>query len=1660
MDSEGAVTSKSKLQSKVKALSGVDILTETGEYKSTYEILYDIAKVWKSINDMDQAALLELISGKRNSSVIAALLQNPEDLKAAYEDAMDAEGSALKENERYLNSIQGRVDQFNNAMQAMWSNTLDSDVVKWFVNLGTELIKIVDTIGLIPSILASILAYKIAVGAVKMFDLTSLGTYISLLFTANSATEVQGLLINKNALAQKLLNSTLIQAQAARMGLTAADLAGYSVTQLLTLGVKGLAAGFKNLWIAMGPVGWAIIGITIALTAGIGIFNAVHKTTEELTEELNELKYELQDIQSELDSVNSELEITSNRMAELLAKDSLTFTEKEELENLRKQNDELQRRIDLLDSERKLKQSEAAKDFTTLMDKSINEDTYDTGGKRGFWDRLADAFDTEHKSTIWSGDEYFDYLIEEYEKELQKQQDQEGREINRWTETKANPEKYSEKIGEQLKAWTDAADGLDYGINNETDEWLDYVYNLQDKWAIASGGNNAKTNAITRIFNKDENAEISDSIDEYVESLRNGDTNAKSSIENIIKNNKALVEDLEASGLSADEAIDYFTSFASELEFATLEGKIKEVSKAATNFEKLLKGGLFKVDGVDTGLADLFDEEGKIIQKKLSQVFKDTSDQTREEITKLLESSYDMIANGLDSSEIGYLMNRMGLSFSRAILEIEKNNLTNKNLELFPGLEDEISGIIDTFSELTSAVGSVVDAMDTLDKARAEEAYSGSVSLETLEALMQSTDNYADLIEVDETGAIRLATNAQEILVAQKIEAIKQNAALALEEAELAYQEALHTEQTYSQTGPAQDFMRGLWNEVGGAMAFVTSLWRDLNSGNWDGAWDRAQAARESSITQKETDYANQAAAASVAVAEASKKVENAQKMNDVAQGLTPDNIKARYSSDEASGGADTEEDANLKKVEDAWEKLLAKYENQLALITNERDLIQAEIDRIEAQGGKASAQYYEDLKRNSEEEKNLLIQKKTALEQYLEANKNVIDQDTWTDYNNEINETAVAIKECEQNSLEWAEALREIDLHYFEQATDEISRIGDELDLVNRLLEDEDVADENGNWSSAALTRMGMYTNQMELAASEAARYKEEIDKLNEQYKKGELSEEQYQESLSDLVSGQHDAIQSYEDAKDSVVDMNEARIDAIKEGIEKEIEAYEDLIDAKKEELDAERDLYDFRKNIKNQTKDISELERRIASLSGSSASSDIAERRKLEAQLLKAKEGLNDTYYDHSRDAQSQALDEESAAYSLSKERYIEQLEEQLKDTETLIQNSIMDVLLNADMVYTELNNLADLYGIYLSDSLTQPWKDASAQAVAWKNELAGTLSDSELMLITHENGVVTAFSNGVATKLQGTWNKAQTAAKNYAGYLTDTELRNQFTNTLTGFGNQIQNIINKWNGVKAAADAAYAAQTRKVTVGGNVTSTGGSGSIGSGSGSGGGVGGGYVEFKPVHSGPDVTNLQKILNKFFSLRDGDITGQYDNATYMAVREMQKKLGITASGKFDAKTKAALEKYLNAQPVGSWFRSTGTYIPGAMYANGTTGTTHDQWAITDEPQFGDELVLVPGKDGNLSFVRKGTGIIPADMTQKLWELAQIPTSDLMNKNLTAIVPNITKNDFKNEFNFDSLVHVDHCDQGTLKELEKMVDNKINDFNKSLNYSLKKFAR
>lgn len=67
LDTDGMAESTAKLREEVKALSGVDIMKNENEFKSTYDILDELANKWSDLTDIQQASLTELIAGKRQN---------------------------------------------------------------------------------------------------------------------------------------------------------------------------------------------------------------------------------------------------------------------------------------------------------------------------------------------------------------------------------------------------------------------------------------------------------------------------------------------------------------------------------------------------------------------------------------------------------------------------------------------------------------------------------------------------------------------------------------------------------------------------------------------------------------------------------------------------------------------------------------------------------------------------------------------------------------------------------------------------------------------------------------------------------------------------------------------------------------------------------------------------------------------------------------------------------------------------------------------------------------------------------------------------------------------------------------------------------------------------------------------------------------------------------------------------------------------------------------------------------------------------------------------------------------------------------------------------------------------------------------------------------
>ena len=101
-------------------------------------------------------ALLELIAGKNRGSVIAALLDDADLIESAYKSAIDSAGSADEEFAKQQQSIEGHVNQLKNTWQTMWNDSLNSNAVKFFVDLAKAIVKVVDVAGILPTIFTTI----------------------------------------------------------------------------------------------------------------------------------------------------------------------------------------------------------------------------------------------------------------------------------------------------------------------------------------------------------------------------------------------------------------------------------------------------------------------------------------------------------------------------------------------------------------------------------------------------------------------------------------------------------------------------------------------------------------------------------------------------------------------------------------------------------------------------------------------------------------------------------------------------------------------------------------------------------------------------------------------------------------------------------------------------------------------------------------------------------------------------------------------------------------------------------------------------------------------------------------------------------------------------------------------------------------------------------------------------------------------------------------------------------------------------------------------------------------------------------------------------------------------------------------------------------------
>lgn len=181
------VDSISKVQTQIlnRTAGKVNIFDDIGNFRDYYDIMKDIAEVYDDLSSKNQADLTEILFGRQRGAQGAAFLQafQSGQIQEALETTLHAEGTAMQEQERRMESLEAKTVQFEAAFQSLSSTVLDSDLLKWFVDFGTGTVKVFDavmdkigsfgTIGLGAGLIAGLKN----VGSPKMFGLSFVSEY-------------------------------------------------------------------------------------------------------------------------------------------------------------------------------------------------------------------------------------------------------------------------------------------------------------------------------------------------------------------------------------------------------------------------------------------------------------------------------------------------------------------------------------------------------------------------------------------------------------------------------------------------------------------------------------------------------------------------------------------------------------------------------------------------------------------------------------------------------------------------------------------------------------------------------------------------------------------------------------------------------------------------------------------------------------------------------------------------------------------------------------------------------------------------------------------------------------------------------------------------------------------------------------------------------------------------------------------------------------------------------------------------------------------------------------------------------------------------------------------------------------------------------------------
>lgn len=384
------------------------------------------------------------------------------------------------------------------------------------------------------------------------------------------------------------------------------------------------------------------------------------------------------------------------------------------------------------------------------------------------------------------------------------------------------------------------------------------------------------------------------------------------------------------------------------------------------------------------------------------------------------------------------------------------------------------------------------------------------------------------------------------------------------------------------------------------------------------------------------------------------------------------------------------------KLYQDKFDNTTNKYEGDLALLEHLSNTYNKGLDVLQAKGYKSSKVYYKALEQAETESISILKSElKAQIEAYSEAmNSGEIEKGSsaWYDMQKAINSTKESIQDAELSLLQYEKTMRELDWEYFDYMEDRISNITDEADFLIDLMANGKLFDDKGQMTDTGMATMGLHGQNYNVDMAQADQYAKAIKELN-----AEIAKDPYN---TDLIERRQELLELQRKSILAAEDEKQAMIDLVKDGIEAQLDSLKDLIDAYTDSLDSAKDLYDYQKKVKEQSDEIASLQKQLSAYAGDNSEETKATIQKIQVDLSKAMEELQETEYDRYITDQKKLLDDLYNEYELS-------LNARLDNVDAFLSDMIDSINANSSSISDTIQQECANVGYTLSETMNSIW-----------------------------------------------------------------------------------------------------------------------------------------------------------------------------------------------------------------------------------------------------------------------------------------------------------------------------------------------------------------